>query len=144
TKLVAEQTQRRDTVAVTVEDLTAQSTRLAGEQAALTDQTKALEFELARLGGVPVMGASTLSAGQIAAWFDSTGAHANLPDGTTIADLAQAYVDEGTAERVRGDLAFAQSVLETGSFRETRGNNYAGIGNCDSCGGKGIFFPTPQ
>jgi hypothetical protein len=35
-------------------------------------------------------------------------------------------------------------MLETGSFSETRGNNFSGIGNCDSCGGQGLVFPTPQ
>ena len=99
---------------------------------------------MAQLGGVPVSGESALTAAQITAWFESTGTHANLPADTTIADLAQIYVEEGAAEHVRGDLAFAQSVLETGSFNETRGNNYSGIGNCDSCGEKGYAFPSPR
>jgi len=134
----------RDAAAAEQHALGARSTELAGERAALADQSRALEATLAQLGGVPISGESALTAAQMTAWFESTGAHANLPDGTTIGDLAQIYVEEGTAEHVRADLAFAQSVLETGSFHETRGNNYAGIGNCDSCGGKGIFFPTPR
>jgi hypothetical protein len=142
--VVAQLAATRDSLAAQQQALTARSTQLAGEHAALVDQAKALEFELAQLGGVPVMGASVLTAEQMSAWFVSTGARANLPEGTSIGDLAQMYVQEGAAERVRPDLAFAQSVLETGSFNETRGNNFAGIGNCDSCGGKGIFFPTPH
>jgi uncharacterized coiled-coil protein SlyX len=96
-----------------------------------------------RLGGVPVMGESILTARQLAAWFRSTGAHASLDPGTSIDDLAQMYIDEGSAERVRGDLAFAQSVLETGSFSVDPGNNFAGIGTCDSCA-HGYSFPTPR
>jgi hypothetical protein len=52
------------------------------------------------------------------------------------------YVIEGKAEHVRGDLAFAQSVIETGGFSVAAGNNYSGIGVCDSCTG-GYSFPTP-
>jgi hypothetical protein len=44
---------------------------------------------------------------------------------------------------VRGDIAFAQSILETGSFGVDPGNNYAGIGTCDSCA-DGYSFPTPR
>src|SRR5947209_18071481 len=53
------------------------------------------------------------------------------------------YVEEGTAEHVRGDLAFAQAIVETGSFAVAAGNNFSGIGVCDSCTG-GYAFPTPR
>ena len=49
---------------------------------------------------------------------------------------------EGQAEGVRGDLAFAQSIVETASFGVAAGSNYSGIGVCDSCTG-GYAFPTP-
>jgi len=42
---------------------------------------------------------------------------------------------------VRGDLAFAQAVLETGSFGHALDNNYSGIGACDSCTSE-FLFPT--
>ena len=49
-------------------------------------------------------------------------------------ELAQDYIDEGTAAGVRGDIAFAQSILETGSFYFPDGgqltpqdNNFAGM-----------------
>ena len=142
--VVAKLTATRDAAAAEQQALSARSTELAGERVALADQTHGLEAALAQLGGVPISGESALTSDQMASWFQSTGARANLPAGTAIADLVQAYVEEGAAERVRPDIAFAQSMLETGSFNETRGNNYAGIGNCDSCGGKGIFFPTPR
>jgi len=98
---------------------------------------------LDRVGAIPIMGDARLTAAQIAAWFHSTGQVAQLAAGTTIDELATMYIDEGAAEHVRGDVAFAQAVIETGSFGQTRGNNYAGIGNCDSCNGQGLVFPTP-
>lgn len=144
TEVVVKLTATRDAAAAQQQVLSARLAHLAEERATLSDEAHALEYTLAQLGGVPISGESALTAAQMTAWFESTGARANLPDGTTIADLAQMYLEEGTTERVRPDLAFAQSVLETGSFRETRGNNYAGIGNCDSCGGKGMVFRTPR
>jgi hypothetical protein len=93
-------------------------------------------------GAVPVMGDSWLSGPQLAAWYRSTGAVPHLAPGTTIDDLARLYIVEGNAEHVRGDLAFAQSVIETASFSVAAGNNYSGIGVCDSCTG-GDTFPTP-
>lgn len=140
---VAELTSVRDAAAAEQQSLSARAAELTTARATVAAQVQTLEASLAQLGGVPVMGTSVLTAAQIAAWFASTGARANLPAGTTIADLAQIYLDEGAAERLRGEIAFAQSIVETGSFRETRGNNYSGIGNCDSCGGKGMLFPTP-
>lgn len=142
--VVADLTLTRDSRVAEQRELTARETQLAARQTALAASAAFAQATLAKLGGVPVMGESRLTADQLTAWYESTGQHAHLPDGTTIADLAQFYIDEGAAENVRGDLAFAQSIEETGSFRETRGNNYSGIGNCDSCGEKGMAFPTPR
>ena len=51
---------------------------------------------------------------------------------------------------VRADIAFAQSMLETGGFSfpaggQVRGtdNNFAGMGACDSCNG-GLRFPDAR
>ena len=52
-------------------------------------------------------------------------------------------MEEGKAEHVRPELAFAQSIIETGSFGNALDNNYAGIGACDSCQGEPAF-PTPR
>jgi hypothetical protein len=98
---------------------------------------------LTDLGGVPVMGDAVLNARQLAGWYRSTGITPQLAPGTTIDDVAGWYVDEGRAEDVRGDLAFAQAIIETGSFTVAAGNNYSGIGVCDSCSG-GYAFPTPR
>src|SRR6476619_1157506 len=53
------------------------------------------------------------------------------------------YFEEGKAEHLRPELAFAQSIIETGSFGNAVDNNYAGIGACDSCAGEPAF-PTPR
>ena len=55
------------------------------------------------------------------------------------------YLSEGLAEGVRGDIAFAQAMVETGAFTSplTRHNNFAGIGTCDSCA-TGYDFESPQ
>ncbi|MEX1006827.1 MAG: glucosaminidase domain-containing protein [Acidimicrobiia bacterium] len=94
-------------------------------------------------GTIPVMGDSVLTGEQIAAWFDARGVRYRLSGGTTIVELADMFVEEGKVEHVRGDIAFAQSILETGSFGHALDNNYGGIGACDSCNGE-IAFPTPR
>ena len=117
-------------------------TDLQQSEQELADRRARDQALLDRWGAVPVMGQSALSGPQLAAWFKSTGAVPRLAPGTTIDDLAQLYVVEGGLEGVRGDLAFAQAVIETGYFSVAAGNNYAGIGVCDSCTG-GYRFPTP-
>ena len=47
------------------------------------------------------MGDAELTAEEIAAWFNSRGVRYRLSGGTTITDLAQLYIEEGAAERVR-------------------------------------------
>ena len=51
------------------------------------------------------------------------------------------FVTEGNRYNVRGDIAFAQSIVETAWFNypdyglvRPTDNNFAGIGACDSCG----------
>ena len=96
-----------------------------------------------RVGAVTVMGDTQLTGPQLAAWYRSTGAQPVLAAETTIDDVTRMYVEEGQAEHVRGDLAFAQAIIETGGFRVAAGNNYSGIGVCDSCTG-GNSFATPR
>ncbi len=94
----------------------------------------------------PVMGQSRLSGDQIASWF----AKQKITPAITIpiAELARIFVDEGNAQNVRGDIAFAQSILETGWFRyqgsmvKPADNNFSGLGACDSCS-RGNIYPTP-
>ncbi len=126
-----------------VRDLQGQLTLLNTEQAKLQAQASSDQIAVQGLGGVPVLGQSVLTADQLAGWYRSTGAHADLADGTTIDQLANLYISEGEAADVRGDVAFAQSIIETGSFEHATDNNFAGIGACDSCVGE-PSFPTPQ
>jgi Mannosyl-glycoprotein endo-beta-N-acetylglucosaminidase len=123
-------------------DLEQSQTDLQQSEQALAERRTRDHALLDRWGAVPVMGQPTLSGPQLAAWFTSTGAVPRLAPGTTIDDVAQLYIVEGGQEGVRGDIAFAQAIIETGYFSVAAGNNYAGIGVCDSCTG-GYRFPTP-
>jgi peptidoglycan hydrolase CwlO-like protein len=121
--------------------------KVAAANAAL-EKAKALDAIAKQ--GTPVMGASVLSAADLAGWFRSTGSNARLSNGMSIDQLAQLFIEEGAAEQVRGDVAFAQSYLETGGFSFPGGgqvspshNNFAGLGACDSCS-TGRQFPTAR
>ena len=92
-------------------------------------------------GQQPVLGPSVLSGAQMAAWIRSQNYSPNIE--TSIDDLANIYIQEGNDEGVRGDVAFAQAVVETGGFEAAPDNNYAGMGWCDSCS-SGTVFPTPR
>ena len=117
--------------------------RLQSELASL-QAVRARDVEiLGQLGGVPIMGDARLSADQLAAWFHSTGQEAHLAGGMSIEDLTKLYIQEGSDEHVAGDLAFAQAILETGSFGHALDSNFAGIGACDSCTSE-IAFPSPR
>ncbi|MTV26656.1 hypothetical protein FTX61_14710 [Nitriliruptoraceae bacterium ZYF776] len=93
----------------------------------------------AQTSRTPVMQRDQLTAGQLAAWFRSTPSRVNGYRATVdVRTLAGYYIEEGRAEGVAGDLAFAQAVLETGSFSwpghgqvRANQNNFAGIGACD-------------
>lgn len=98
----------------------------------------------AAAGGLSVVGAPALDAGQLASWFSFEG-YADLT-AAPVRQLAAWYVDDGRREGVRGDVAFAQAVLETGGFSSPDAvelNNYAGIGHCDTCA-SGWTFPSPH
>ena len=67
----------------------------------------------------------------------------------SVIDMIPLYISEGEAEGVRGDIAFAQSCLETGNFAFEGSavtldqNNFCGMG-VTSRGKKGCSFDTPQ
>ena len=96
-------------------------------------------------GQVPVMGQSDLAPDQIAGFF-----WANQPPGdpcltVSLEQLTADFVWHGNLENVRGDIAFAQSIVETGWFRyggqvQCWQNNYAGLGATDG-GAQGASFP---
>jgi hypothetical protein len=84
---------------------------------------------------VPIMAASRLSSRQLIAWFDGRqprppGAYAATEP---LEALAAYFIEEGSVEGVTGDVAFIQSVVETGWFRFTgivppSANNFSGLG----------------
>ena len=90
-----------------------------------------------------VIGEPLLTLNELAGWYKFEGivgyaASVDLPT------LAGYYIDEAGAEHVRGDVAFAQSIVETGAFTSplTAHNNFAGIGACDTCA-TGFSFDSP-
>ena len=89
-----------------------------------------------------MIGPNTLTVDQMVAWFNAQGYRPRLSN-TSVPELAQMYLEEGGAEGVRGDFAFAQAVVETGGFSAADDNNYSGLGWCDTCA-RGIVFPTPR
>ena len=67
----------------------------------------------------------------------------------SVIDMIPLYLSEGAAEGIRGDIAFAQSCLETGNFTFKGSavtldqNNFCGMGVTQR-GMKGNSFDTPQ
>jgi hypothetical protein len=118
----------------------------AGLVPALTSQPKPAAAATTA-PGIPVMGPSRLTAVQLANWYLAQHRSPHLP--VTIQELASYYIWEGALEGVRGDIAFAQSVVETGFFEfvgsmvKPENFNYAGMGACDSCN-SGRQFPSAQ
>ena len=70
-----------------------------------------------------------------------------VPD--SVIKMIPLYISEGAVEGVRGDIAFAQSCLETGNFTFSGSavtldqNNFCGMGVIKN-GVKGNSFKTPQ
>ncbi len=94
--------------------------------------------------GVAIIGIPRLDAADLAGWFATSPYRPRVT--TPIADYATWFIDEGAAEGIRGDIAFAQAVLETGGFANDDSvvaNNFSGIGHCDLCP-SGWVFPSPR
>ncbi len=138
-------------------DLEEQQSELEGLVATLQSQQAAVDARVAEANaaleraraigalhaaGEPVIGPNTLTVDQMVAWFNAQGYRPRLSN-TSVPELAQMYLEEGGAEGVRGDFAFAQAVVETGGFSAADDNNYSGLGWCDTCA-RGIVFPTPR
>lgn len=84
--------------------------------------------------GTPsILGPASLAVVGLREWWATTGRGQPAPLAVDIEDLLALYISEGDAEGVRGDLALAQAVVETGYFTssDTRINNFAGIGHYD-------------
>ena len=102
---------------------------------------------MATTAGSPIMGPNRLTAQQLADFIRNNGYTPHIT--VTIDELASYYIDEGAKLGIRGDVAFAQSIIETGGFNfsgsmvEVGDNNFAGIGACDSCH-RGFIFPDAR
>jgi N-acetylmuramoyl-L-alanine amidase len=79
----------------------------------------------------PITGASVATAAQMRAYIKSR----NPNIAQSVLDMITIYISEGEIEGIRGDLAFAQSCLETGNFAFIGGtavtldqNNFCGMG----------------
>jgi hypothetical protein len=101
-------------------------------------------------GTLSVRGPALATPAQLAAWFYGRQPQPGGAYGATVpvATLTQLFVEEGNFEGIRGDVAFIQSILETGWFRfggsvPAWKNNFAGIGATDS-GGAPAAFPNAR
>jgi hypothetical protein len=128
--------------------------RLAAVRKTITDSRTTIavslagihDFETAATSATsPVLGPSRLTAKQMADFVVSERYTPRIT--VPIEVLAQIYLDEGARTGVRGDVAFAQSILETAGFANPGSaptdNNFAGIGWCDSCK-HGFDFPDAK
>ena len=92
-----------------------------------------------------ITGTAIATAAQMKAYIKSV--NSKVPQ--SVIDMIPLYLSEGKTEGIRGDLAFAQSCLETGNFTfkgsavTLNQNNFAGIGVTRN-GLKGNSFATPR
>jgi Mannosyl-glycoprotein endo-beta-N-acetylglucosaminidase len=150
-QILAVSSQRAD-VKAKIDDANSKVTALqslvdSANQRLAEAQAELAKFQmLATTAGSPIMGPSRLTAPQLAAFLV---AHYEPHVSVTVDELATYYIEEGVRYGIRGDVAFAQSILETGGFNfggsmvEIPDNNYAGIGACDSCN-RGFLFPDAR
>ena len=99
-----------------------------------------------KVDDVNLMGESVLNADELEKYFNSFKVTPKIP--VDLNKFIQTYIDEGEAEGVRGDIAFIQSIHETGKFQfggdvVPEQFNYAGIGTTGG-GVKGHYFKNYQ
>ena len=96
-----------------------------------------------------IMGEARATAQQMALYCRSKNAEPKLTS-CSLEELAEMYLEEGRAEGVRGDVAWAQSLHETGFFKfggivQPSQNNFAGIGALNgNTQGQAATFPDPR
>ncbi len=106
------------------------------KEAMVTDDTSGL---------TKIMGSSVPTVEQMTVYIKAK----NPTVAQSVIDMLPYYISEGKAEGVRGDIAFAQSCLETGNFKfentavTLAQNNFCGMG-VTSKGKTGNSFDTPQ
>mgnify|MGYP002512260475 FL=1 len=92
-----------------------------------------------------IMGKAQVTADQMKSYLKKK----NPAVQQSVLDMIPLYLSEGEAEGVRGDIAFAQSCLETGNFTFSGSavtlpqNNFCGLGVTQR-GKTGLSFDTPQ
>lgn len=97
------------------------------------------------VSGTKIMGAAVATAEQMRTYIKAK----NPKVAQSVLNMVPLYLSEGAAEGVRGDIAFAQSCLETGNFGFAGSavtldqNNFCGMG-VTANGMKGNSFSTPQ
>ena len=100
-------------------------------------------------GKTAIMGKAQATAQQMALYCRSKNAAPQLTS-CSLEQLCQMFLEEGEAEGVRGDVAFAQSLHETGYFKfggivQPDQNNFAGIGALNgNAKGQAAAFPDPR
>ena len=95
-----------------------------------------------------IMGPATLTPPEIAAWWNSKHGGTKPVNGVDPQRIAKWYIEIGNSEGVRGDLALAQAIHETGYFHDPTGrwarqNNPAGIAVSHD-NSPGASFSSPQ
>lgn len=96
-----------------------------------------------------IMGEAKATAQQMALFCRSKNPAPQLTS-CSLEQLAEMFIEEGKTEGVRGDVAFAQSLHETGYFKFSgivlpSQNNYAGIGALNgNATGQAASFPDPR
>ena len=97
------------------------------------------------VSGTKIMGAAVATAEQMRTYIKAK----NPKVAQSVLNMVPLYLSEGAAEGVRGDIAFAQSCLETGNFGFAGSavtldqNNFCGMG-VTANGLKGNSFSTAQ
>ena len=92
-----------------------------------------------------IMGKAKATADQMKSYLKKK--NPSVPQ--SVLDMIPLYISEGEAEGVRGDIAFAQSCLETGNFTfsgsavSLKQNNFCGLGVTQR-GKTGLSFETLQ
>lgn len=96
-----------------------------------------------------IMGEAQATAQQMALYCRSKNTQPQITS-CSLEELAQMFLEEGRAEGVRGDVAWAQSLHETGYFKfggivQPGQNNFAGIGALNgNAAGQAATFPDPR
>ena len=94
----------------------------------------------------PIIGASVLTAEQLETFLLRHNPSPKIS--CSPLELCRLFIEEGAVLNIRGDIAFCQSMHETGWLRyggdvSAEQNNYAGIGAVGG-GAKGAWFDSPR